>query len=474
MIQKVLLPKLGQTVEQAVIETWHKSEGDAVKKGDVLCEITTDKATLEVESYFKGTLLKIIGQSGQELPVNSVIAFIGDESDEVTDEMIQEAQAGPAPAEADGQETPKAEAAPAPKSEPKPAPKPAAPPPAPAPAPAPVVQAVQPTGRIVASPRARRAAKDKHVPLAVLTGTGPDGRIVEADVLAYAEKIDAAGATPVARKLAAEKNIDIVALAQSLGRKVTKDDLAGAQVAAAAPGAAAAVQPWRAPRLKEERVKLTPMRRIVAERMSQSKADIPCYYLHMDVDFTDLMAARSKLNARLGYKVSINDYIILACGRCLAEFPEVNSKWDGDGIIRRGEANVSLAIALDEGLIVPVVRDVEKKSLTDVAADTRDLVERARSKRLLPDEYEGGCMTVSNLGMFGIKHFIPVVNPGESCILGLGIIEQRPVVRQGGIFFRQVMTAALACDHRLIDGAVGARFFERLKEMLEHPAQLEM
>ena len=207
--------------------------------------------------------------------------------------------------------------------------------------------------------------------------------------------------------------------------------------------------------------------------MARSKSEIPCYYLHMDVDLTELADSRKRLNARSAAKVSINDYFILACGRALAEFPDCNSKWDGDGIIYRGTANVGLAVDLDPGLIVPVVKGLERKSLAQVGAETRALVEKARGRKLLPQEYDGGSMTISNLGMFGVKHFIPIVNPGESCILGLGMIEDRLVVRQGGFHIRRMMTMSLALDHRLIDGAVGARFLERIRDLLEKPAELE-
>ena len=448
MIQKVLLPKLGQTVESAVIETWHKAEGDPVAKGDVLCEITTDKATLEVESYAKGTLLKIIGQAGTELPVNSVIAVVGDPGEDIPAELLT-GSAAPAAVAADATDAGQPAA---------PSAKPAAGEPIAEPAPT-----AAPPGRLFASPRASKLGGAEHVPLVAVRGTGPDGRIVEADVKAYLARLDELKVTPLARKLACERGVDVAALAAA-GKKVTKDDVLAAQPVARAATPATSMA---------RRIALTPMRRIIADRMSQSKREIPCYYLHMDVDFTDLMASRAKLNAKGGPRVSINDYIVLACGRALADFPDCNRLWDGDGIVRRADANVSLAIALDEGLIVPVVRGVQRKTLMQVAADTHDLIARARGKKLLPEEYEGGCMTVSNLGMFGIKHFIPIVNPGESCILGLGIIEDRLVVRQGAMHIRRMMTTTLACDHRLIDGAVGARFLERIRDLLEAPAGLE-
>jgi len=464
MIQKVLLPKLGQTVETAVIETWRVKEGDAVKKGDILCEITTDKATLEVESYAKGTLLKILAPTGQPLPVNSLIAVVGDPGEAIPAELLAGGVQADVPAAA-----PTAPAAVTPA--------PAATPTAPAREPAPVAAKPQPAhtpveidisaapGRLFASPRARKLAADEHVPLAAVKGSGPNGRIVEKDVAAYADKVRQIGVTPLARKLAAERGVDVLALAAE-GKKVTRDDVMAAQPVAT-PAAVTRVVP------RAGKVGLTPMRRIIAERMCQSKRDIPCYYLHMDADMTDLMEARRRFNARGDLRVAINDYIIVACARALAEFPDVNSRWDGDGITYRGECNVGLAVALDAGLIVTVVKNIERKSLAQVAEDSRTLIEKARGKKLLPEEYEGGCMTISNLGTFGVKHFIPIVNPGESCILGLGMIEDRVVVRQGGIHIRKVMTMTLAADHRLVDGAVGAKFLERIRDLLENPTQLE-
>lgn len=461
MIQKVLLPMLGETMESATIETWRKAEGDQVSRGDILCEITTDKATLEVESTVEGTMLAIIAQPGQELPVNTLIAVVGNPGEAIPAELLSGAAAAvPAAKPAGAVKVEAKKAGPAAAAKTAAGPKPKAAPPA-----APVAP-----GRIFASPRARKLARTEHIPLVVLKGSGPEGRIIEADVKAYLGKLEELKVTPLARKAAFERNVDVAALASG-GKKVTREDVEAAEpvVMAASAGGLGLAAP------KGGRVSLTPMRRIIAQRMLESKSQIPCYYLHMDVDFTDLMASRARLNARNGggLKVSINDYIMMACAKGLSEFPEVNSAWDGDGIIFRDSINVSIAVALEQGLMVPVVKNIERRNLLEVAAESRKLIEKARGKKLLPDEYEGGAMTVSNLGMFGIKHFVPVVNPGESCILGLGIIEERVVVRQGGMFIRQMMTATLACDHRLVDGAVGARFLERVRDLLEHPGQLE-
>jgi pyruvate dehydrogenase E2 component (dihydrolipoamide acetyltransferase) len=468
MIEKVFLPKLGQTVEKAILEKWHKKEGDKVAKGDVLCEITTDKATFEVESFQQGTVLKIIASPGEELPVNAIIAILGDPGEAIPAAVLAEAAAPPPPESGAAAEAPAPVAAPI--AKPAEAEKPFIVVPAQtmavaAAAPAATVETAAPAGKVFASPRARKLAASEHVPLVVLRGSGPEGRIVEADVVAYVAKLNAADVTPLARKIACERQVDVLALAVG-GKKVTKED-----VLAAKPVAAPAAR--RPTVLKAGRVKLTPMRRIIAERMCQSKREIPCYYVHMDADMTDLMEARKRNNSKGGVRFSVDDYILIACGRALAEFPDCNTKWDGDGIIYRGEANVGFAVALEQGLIVPVVKNIERKNLAQVAVETKQLVEKARNKKLLPSEYEGGCMTISNLGMFGVKHFIAIVNPGESCILGLGAIEERVVVRQGGIHIRRMMTLTMALDHRLIDGAPGAKFTERIRDLLENPAELE-
>jgi len=432
MIQQVTLPALGETVDTSTIERWLKKEGDAVTSGDVLCEITTDKATLEVESYYTGTLLKIVA--------------VGGPGEAIPDEIL----AGGAPAAATA--APRAAA-----------PEPVAPAEAPAAAPSPAAEpltASPPRGRVVASPRARRTARELGVPLAGLRGTGPGGRIVEADVVAAAGAAPGVKASPVARKLAEQQGVDLAAVrGTGPGGKVLKADvLAAAHAPAVAPGTV---------------VPLTAMRRIVAERMLHSKQTTPCYYLQMDADMTDVADLRAKLNAAAtDGKIAFNDFVIKAAALALKAFPQVNSRWVEGGIERRGAAHVGLAVALDEGLVVPVVRDADTKSLGEIACETADFAQRARSKKLLPDEYQDGCITVSNLGMFGIRSFIPVVNPGESTILGLGVIQDHVVYRQGGIQVRKMMSMTLSVDHRLVDGAVGAQFLERIRDLLEAPQKL--
>jgi len=446
MIQKVILPKLGETVEVSTIDRWIKNEGDTVTTGDILCEITTDKATLEVESYYRGTLLKILAPPGKELPVGSVIAVIGEKGEAIPEDIL--AQAGGQAATA-GKEAPAEKAAAAAVAVAEAAPAVAA-------------------GRIFASPRARRLAAELLIRLEHVKGTGPGGRIVEADVEAAAKagrSARAVRASPLARKVAEREGVDLAAVrGAGPGGKVMKEDVLRAARAPAAP-AGPPVKPG-------EIVPLTAMRRIVAARMAESKRAIPCYYLDMDADVTRLVALRSELNAKGDGRISFNDFVVKACAAALRAMPAVNSRWVEGGIQRRGEVHVGVAVGLEEGLIVPVVRDVDRKSLRQVSAESADLAERARSKKLLPDEYQGGCMTVSNLGMFGVRSFIAVVNPGESTILGLGAIEYRVVFREGGIQVRKIMSLMLSADHRLVDGAVGAQFLKMIREGLEAPEGL--
>ena len=451
MIQEVTLPKLGETVEKSTIERWVKKEGDSVATGDILCEITTDKATLEVESYYRGTLLKILAPEGVELPVGALIAIVGDPGEKIPASVLAEAGAAPMKSAA------KRAAGAGPSAAAEMA------------AAAPVASAAAEGGRIKVSPRARRRAREFGVGLAGIRGTGPGGRIVEADVEAAARSAAAVKASPLARKLAAREGVNLAAVPGTGVRgKVMKEDILRAAGRGAPPKSPQATRPGETGNL----IPLTPMRRVVAQRMLESKQTIPCYYLEMDADVTELVDLRSRLNAEGKPKVAFNDFVIKACGKALRLFSAVNSRWASGGVERRTEVNVGLAVALDEGLIVPVVREADKKSLRQVAAETADLAARARANRLRPDEYQDGCMTVTNLGMFGIRSFIPIVNPGESTILGLGMIEDRVVARQGTIEIRKVMTLTLAADHRLVDGAVGAQFLETIRDALEAPGQL--
>ena len=473
---RVTLPKLGETVEVSIIERWRKKEGDTLGVGDILCEITTDKATLEVENYQRGTLLKILAPEKKELPVGALIAIIGEPGTVIPDEVLAEAGVAPAsvtlsrpegPSEgsrrgrslSDSQQPQRDSSASLREGRNDSI------------GGSPETLAV-PVGRIFASPRARRMAKELLVRLDHVKGTGPGGRIVEDDVTAVARGIRA---TPIARKLAAEAGVDLAAVAGGgHAGKVTREDVlraAESPAAVAAPETAAAAP--EAPATSAEVIPLTAMRRVISTRMLESKMTTPCYYLEMDADVTDLVCLRNKLNLKgAPCKIGFNDFVLKACAMALRQFPIVNSRWVPGGIQRRGEVNVGFAVALDDGLLVPVVKNVDKKPLRDICVEAGDLATRARTKRLRPDEFQGGCLTVSNLGMYGIRSFIPVVNPGESTILGLGMVDDRVVFRQGGIQVRKIMAMTLAVDHRLIDGAVGAQFLEAIRDGLEAPAKL--
>ena len=443
MLKQVQMPKLGQTVDEAVIETWRCKEGDAVKKGDVLLDITTDKATLEVESYVTGVVKRLLYPQGATVPVNVPIAFVGAPDDVLTDEMVQQALAAAAHAS-----SPSVAAVHVASAAAEPAAAEAA------------VAVAAPAGRTFASPRARRVARERRIPLQLLRGSGPNGRIVESDVLAQAERLHGLRATPTALELAWQRGVDLTKLRPSgIDGRIMKADV---EAAAAAP----------APAPVGRRVPLSPMRRIVAQRMTLSKATIPHFYLTMDVDMTKAVELRRSLMESKGQKVAFNDLLIRACTLAFGALPEMNCAWADGAILYRDEVNIGIAVGLDSGLIVPVVRNCERRSLAEIAQETEALIAKARNKRLTPDEYEGGCMTISNLGMFCIDTVAPIINPGEVAILGVGRIARRPVVIGEGIAVRQMTTLTIACDHRLVDGVIGAKFLKKVKEALEAPACL--
>lgn len=438
MIQKVFLPKLGQTMEEATIEKWTKKEGDKVERGDVLLEITTDKATLEVESYVSGVLRKIMAREGEVLPVNAVIALVGEPDDELPSneeiaEMVgKQEDARPSAVEAD-----KAEAAPV----------------------SDAAVAAAPPGRRFTSPRAKRLAKLNKINLNLISGTGPSGRIVEKDIRACLTQLEGIRVTPTAKVIAYERGVDLTTLkGTGAAGKITRGDVLKAMPGAVAPAA--------------KRIELTAMRSIVAERMTYSKTHIPHYYLNIAVDMTDCVALREELNETAPAKMSYNDFITRAVAISMRNRPKVNVAWKDDHIEQNAEINIGIAVALDDGLMVPVIRNADRLSLEETATASRSLIDKARGKRLTPDEYAGGCITISNLGMFDVHSFIPVINPGESMILGVGGIQDTPVVINGGIHARAVMYLTLSGDHRAVDGAVAAAFLKDVKDLLEKPQEL--
>ena len=448
MANQIILPKMGQTVEEGTIVKWLVAEGDTVDKGQALFELETDKAVLEVESTASGVVRRILVAEGETVPVLAPVAIVGTADEAIPEALLGVGPPAPAPPEPSRVATAVAQA-PATVTAPV--------------APGASVPAAAPA-RAFSSPRARKAAAEAGVDLARLTGTGQGGRVRERDVLAYAQNVAAVKAQPLARKLAGQHGVDLTTVAGTGPRgKVTGQDvLAAAQSGAAAPGPVAGAR----------EVAPSAMRRIVAQRMTLSKTTIPHFYLVMDVDMAALVQLRGELNSTGQTKLSYNDFIIKAVGIAMAELPAVNRAWQGDTLLAKDSVDIGLAVALEEGLIVPVVRQVERKTLSRIAAESARLVQRARSKQLTPDEYQGGSFTVSNVGMFGMTAVLAIINPGESAILGLGEIQQRVVASEGMIAVRPMMTATLSADHRIIDGAVGAQFMQRLKQLLEEPSVL--
>ena len=402
MAFEVKMPQLGLTMEEGTVTRWVKQEGDAVKAGEVILEITTDKLTSEVESEHDGILLKIVAQEGEDIPVKGLLAYIGEAGEQVGGVA--------APVEA-----------------------------VPVFAAAPAVAPVS-GGRVRISPLARKTAVKLGVDYSGIKGTGPMGRIVQKDILAAAETVKAApvaAAAPAAPKPAA----------QTAGSVELMDG--------------------------DEVVKLSGMRKVVAERMTKSAQEIPVVTQNVKIDVTDLMAFRKKVNNELGVKYSLNDYILKATAKALRNNRHILVSIDGDKIIKRAHVNIGMAVALDDGLIVPVLKDADKMGLDEISRTAKDLAERARTNKLGMDEYKGSTFSISNLGMFGVETFDPIINQPDSGILGVCAVQDELVMdEEGNISKRQFMRISFTFDHRLIDGATAAKFELAIRELLENPMQI--
>lgn len=404
----ILMPALSPTMTEGNLAKWHKAVGDSVVAGDVIAEIETDKATMEVEAVEEGTLGRILVDEGTDnVAVNTPIAVILEEGESEADMAGFSAGGPPAPTA----ETPTAPVAPA------------------APAAA-SIGADQ--GRIVASPLARRMALQLGMDLAKIQGSGPHGRIVRADIEAQQ-----AGGVPTT----------------------------------VAPAAAPA--PFAPPSAGEPAYDLVPhttMRKVIAQRLTQSKQTVPHFYLTIDCHIDRLLEIRKELNARADdFKLSVNDMIIRAVGLSLRKVPDANASWSDEGVRRYKSADVAVAVAIEGGLITPVVRQADDKGLRDISVEMKGLATKARDGKLMPEEYQGGTFSISNLGMFGIREFAAVINPPQGCILAVGAGEQRPVVKDGALAVATVMTCTLSVDHRVVDGAVGAAFLAAFKALVEDP-----
>jgi pyruvate dehydrogenase E2 component (dihydrolipoamide acetyltransferase) len=432
MATNVIMPALGVAQQTGTLLKWLKAEGQAVTKGEPLMEIETDKATVEIEAAASGTLAAVTAKPGDEVPVGQRIALILAPGEDASAAGLQDPHPNPLPegeginegrrlSEGEG----KSEARPVPQSE---IPSEGHPPPGGGG----VVEGLslswtvtsptKPTdsklligGRILASPKAKRIAREKGIQLATLRGSGPEGSVLAEDVLR-----------------AAESNVAPAAAAQDL-------------------------------------IPLSPMRRIVGQRMTQSKQSAPHFYLSMDIDMSAVVRLRTDWKERGDVSMpSINDFILLACARALKDFPLVNSTYTEHGIKLHADVNIGMAVALDEGLVVPVIRNADRLSLTELAKQSRELADKAQNKKLLPLDYEGGTFTLSNLGMLGIDSFVAIINPPQCAILAVGRVAPRVVADEVGMMIRPMMTATLSADHRIVDGALAARFLRDVKRLLEN------
>jgi pyruvate dehydrogenase E2 component (dihydrolipoamide acetyltransferase) len=448
MATKVVMAQLSPTMEEGKLVEWKVKEGDRIEASDILAEIETDKANMDIEAMGGGVLRKILVQEGATVPVGAVIGVIA-EPDEDISAILAEAEAGAvgaewggaAPAhvlEATETET-EPEAVPA-GAEPV-APDPDATPGARAPEPTAAVVAEPATappevrGRVKVSPVARRMADEAGLVLDAVGGSGPGGRIVKRDVEAALRASGPAQAP-----------------------------------AAAAPSQAAASG---VPRLADETLELSQMRKSIARRLVQSIGPVPHFFLTSEIDMGRALELRAELNGRLeAGKIGVNDILIKVLAETLARHPEVNASWSDDGIRRHGSVDIGIAVAVEEGLITPIVREAHRKGLLQISREASELIGRARDRRLLPEEYQGATFSLSNLGMFDIDQFTAIINPPEAAILAVGSTVEKPVVVDGEFVVRKRMRVTMSCDHRVVDGAMGARFLKTFKAMLENPLEL--
>lgn len=422
------MPKLSDTMEEGTVVRWIKKEGDEIEVGDIIAEIETDKATMEMEAFDEGTLSAISVPEGGKAPVGSVIAILLEDGE----------SAGAAPAAA---------STPAPAAAPESAPTSAADSFSAAAAPIQVAPTSGANGEhIKASPLAKKIAAADGVDLSSLTGTGPGGRIVKADVVG-APAASSGSSTPAP---------------------------AAAPVAAAPAPAPVAITPVASG--EDKKIPLSGMRKIIAERLLLSKTTIPHFYLHLEVDAAPLMSLRKQINAQAeathGNKYSVNDFVVKALINASVAVPEANASFAGDHIVQFAHVGISVAIAVEDGLVTPVVKNAEQKSLLAISKEIKEMAARARDKKLAPSEFDGGTVTISNLGAWGIESFDAIVNPPQAAILSVGGIIEKPVVKDGTIVSGLRMNLGVSCDHRVVDGAVAAKFIGEIKRLLENPAMM--
>ncbi len=422
MAEAIRMPLLSDTMKEGIIAEWHKKVGDTVKSDDIIAEVETDKATMEVMPYVDGTLLYIGVEKGKGVPVNGIMAIIGKPGEDFQAILAQE-NGGSAPAvaatDANASTTATATAAPVATEE---------------------VPATTGDERVKASPLAKKLAEERGVDIQAIKGSGDNGRIIKRDV---------DGFVPVATA-----------------------PVAAATQAPAPAKAATAIVPAHTGEEGHTDIPLTQMRKVIAQRLSESKFSAPHFYLSMTVTMDNAMEARKAINKVSPEKVSFNDMVIKACAMALRKHPAVNSSWMGDFIRQNHHIHIGTAVAVDEGLIVPVVKFADQKGLAQIAVEAGTLIDKARNKKIQPHEFTGNTFTISNLGMMDIDEFTAIINPPDACILAVGKITATPVVENGQIVVRNLMKLTLSCDHRVVDGAVGSRFLQTLKTYMENPVTM--
>lgn len=420
MAEVIKMPRLSDTMTEGVIAAWHVKVGDTVGNGDLLAEVETDKATMDVESFFDGTVLYIGSGEGENIPVGDLMVIIGEKGEDISAAVAEaKAEASSAAPEAIAEEAPVAVAA------------------APAPAPVAVAEpvAVPQTSsngdsRLKASPLAKAMAKDRGIDLSVVTGTGDHGRIIKKDIESFVPGTAAPAATAP------------VMIPTVVGEE----------------------------RFTEKPV--SQMRKTIARRLSESKFSAPHFYLTMEINMDQAWKSRKAINEVSPVKVSFNDMVIKAVAAALKQHPAVNSAWLEDKIRYNEHIHIGMAVAIDEGLLVPVIRFADAKGLAAIAAETKDLAGKARDRKLQPKDWEGNTFTVSNLGMFGIEDFTAIINPPDACILAIGGIIDKPIVKDGAVVPGKVMKVTLSADHRVVDGMKGSQFLVTLKSLLEDPVRI--
>ena len=429
----ITMPKMSDTMEEGVIASWLKKEGDKVEAGDILAEVETDKATMELEAYEDGTLLYIGIKEGDAAPIDGVIAVVGEEGadykkllkaheqkssgggekkKEAKSEKVEDKSSESKADSGSAKPSPPAEAANKQKNG-------------------------KDSGRIFASPLAKKIAKDKGIDLAEVEGSGGNGRIIKSDVENFTPK---------------QKSQESVKQDSSSEKAINIPQVVGEE--------------------SYEEVKVSQMRKTVAKRLSESKFTAPHFYVTMEINMDKAMEARKSINEMSPVKISFNDMVIKAVAASLRQHPKVNSSWMGDKIRRNNHVHVGMAVAVEEGLLVPVIRFADNKSLSHIAAEAKDFAKKAKNKELEPKDWEGNTFTVSNLGMFGVEEFTAIINPPDACILAVGGIKQTAVVKDGQLVPGNVMKVTLSCDHRVVDGAVGSAFLQTLKGLLEDPVRI--